>query len=384
MGASTVRRWVNLDDARRAGLKRLPAAPRGYLDGGAEDHVALARNRAAFGEAQLVPQLLRDVSAVDASTTLLGAPSSWPFFLGPTGFNRLFHRQGEFPVARAAAAAGIPYSLSSVGSATIEDIAALSANPLFFQIYVFRDAGLNAEVIARAKATGVHALILTVDVPVHGNRETDLRTGMTVPPTFSARSFVSFALHPRWVWDYLTGYTPTIANFASEKWGGGDARQINKLFTPAVTWQDAARMVEAWDGPFAVKGLLSPRDAMRAAEIGASAVILSNHGGRQLDAAPSPFDVLPEVMDAVGDRLEVILDSGVRRGGDVLKAIALGARGVSFGRPYLYGLAAAGEAGVARVISILASEVERDMALMGCASLDDVTPDHVRWRHGRR
>ncbi len=375
---STLSRCFNIEDVRRVAATRLPAPVWGYLDGAAEDHRALHRNRAAFGEARLVPQLLNDVTTVDTSTTLLGAPSAAPYFLAPTGFTRLFHRDGEAPVARAATRAGLPYTLSTLGSSKIATLGAAGTSPFFFQIYVFRDEGANAAIIADAKAAGVDALILTIDVPTPGNRETDLRTGLSFPPRPTLRTLAQMLMKPGWLAGYVAGGPAKVANFEAHGRGPLDMASVIKLLTPAVTWDDAARMVAAWDGPFAIKGVHSPLDARRAADIGASAVIVSNHGGRQLDSAPAAFEILPEIVEAVGDRVEIIIDGGVRRGGDVIKAVAAGARGCAIGRPYLYGLVADGEAGVTRVIDILTSEIERDLALMGCASIHEVTAEHLR------
>lgn len=377
-------RCLTIADIQALAARRLPKPVRDYLEGGAGDERTLARNRRAFDTVGLVPHLLNDVGHVDLGTTVLGAPSSAPLICAPTGFTRLFHSIGERTVQQAAAAEGVPYTLSAFGSTTIEDVAHAAPVPFFFQIYVFRDPGLNAEIIARAKEAGVRALMLTIDVPVVGRRERDLRNGMTFPPRLSPGFLFEFARHPGWLAGYLFGRKATIANVAHKAKGlAGTTAFIGAQLTPAVTWDDAARMIEAWDGPFAIKGILAPEDAERARGAGASAVVVSNHGGRQLDGAAAPLDMLPEIAGAVSGDLEILMDGGIRRGSDVLKALALGATACAVGRPYLYGLAAAGQDGVRRVLALLKEEMARDLALLGCTSPGQVTRAHIRRLSGR-
>jgi L-lactate dehydrogenase (cytochrome) len=381
---SALDRCHNIDDLRAAARRRLPAPMFHYIDGAADDEFTLRRNTSAFDDYVLVPRYLVDVSRIETDTQVLGAPSRLPLVLAPTGMSRLFHRDGERAVARAAAAAGIPYSLSTVGTCSIEEVAAANGGTKLFQLYILRDRALNAEFMARARESGFHALCLTVDVPVAGNRERDLRTGMSLPPRFGPRGVLDVLRSPAWLWDFLRSPPIELANVAHRAGIAGGAttlaRYISEQFDPTVTWDDAARMIDDWGGPFAVKGILSADDARRAVDAGASAVIVSNHGGRQLDGAPGALDCLQEVLDAVGDRVEVILDGGVRRGTHVLKALALGARACMIGRPYLYGLGAGGEAGVRRALGLLAAELVRDMALLGCTRVSEIGPGHVRRR----
>ena len=373
----------NISDLRELARRRVPAPMFHYIDGAAGDEWTLRDSTAAFDRWNLVPRTLVDVSRIDTGTTVLGQKLTLPFFCAPTGMSRLFHYQGELAVARAARAAGTLYSLSTMGSTSIEDVAAASDGPKMYQIYVFKDRELCREFIARCKASGYGALCLTVDVPVPGNRERDLRTGMTIPPSITMRSAFNVARHPRWLWHYLTSPRLVLANVAHKLGDGRSdvstlASYIHKQFDRTVTWDDAAWMAREWGGPFLVKGILSAADARRAVDAGATAVAVSNHGGRQLDTTPAPVDVLSEVVEAVGDRAEVILDGGVRRGVHVLKALALGAKACMVGRAYLYGLGAGGEPGVTRALDILRTELERDMALLGVTRVGEVSAEHIR------
>jgi L-lactate dehydrogenase (cytochrome) len=374
-------RYINIADLRAAARRRLPLPVRAYLEGGADDGYSLERNRAAFSAYELLPRYLVDVSEVDLTTQVLDTTLSMPLMLSPTGMSRLFHPDAELAVARAAAAAGTMYTLSTVATESIESVARVSSGPRMFQIYVLRDAGLNSEFIQRCKEAGYTALCLTVDVPAGGNRENDRRTGMAIPPQFTWRSKLSFALHPLWSLAQLQGPAfdlPNVSQHAGATDMAGLMDYVFSQFDPSVTWDDAERMIAEWDGPFAIKGVLSAEDAKRAADIGASAVIVSNHGGRQLDGVPGTLDALPAIADAAGDRLEVLLDGGIRRGTDVLKALALGAKACMIGRPYIYGLSVGGEAGVARALEIFREELIRDHALLGCLRPADVQRTHLR------
>ncbi len=376
----------NVRDFRALAKRALPAPMFHYMDGGADDEWTLHNNSAAFARYELLPRVLVDVSQIDLKTRLLGLDMAMPFFLSPTGGTQMFHHHKELAVARAAAAQGLLYTLSTVGTTKLEDVAAASQGPKMFQVYVFRDRGLTRELVARCKAAGYDALCLTVDTLVGGNRERDLRTGMSVPPRFTPSSLLSFALHPRWVWNALRAGPLRMANVAD--WvqanyadsGSGIAGFIDAQFDRTLNWKDAEWLAQEWGGPFVIKGLMTPEDALRARDCGAGAVMISNHGGRQLDGAPAPVDMVAPIRDAVGDTLELVVDGGIRRGTDIVKALALGADACSIGRAYLYALAAGGEAGVMRMLDLLGAELRRDMALMGCTSLAELDQRFIQLR----
>lgn len=372
----------SIADLRQMAKRHLPAPVFHYMDGAAEDEITLQQNRNAFEKYQVVPRVLRDVSKIDTSTTILGQPSSLPLILAPTGMSRLFHYQGEEAVSRAAHKAGLVYSLSTMSTYSIEEVAATTDGPLWFQIYVWRDREVLKSFIKRCRACGYKAMCLTVDVPVFGRRERDLRTGVTVPPELTLRSMFDTLLRPQWLWRYLTSPRMQLANVRGHSSVSDDAfvlaEYTNAQFDPSVDWDAAAWMVKEWAGDFAIKGIMSKEDALRAIDIGATAVVVSNHGGRQLDHAPGSLDVLAEIVDAVNGRAEVILDGGVRRGTDVIKALALGARACMIGRAYLYGLGAGGEAGVDRALGLLGEEIRRNMALMGVTSVAELDSSCLR------
>ncbi len=373
-------------ELRELGRRRTPRAIFDYADGGADDERTLARNSDAFADYELIQQTLRDVSSINMSTRVLGSEIAMPLALSPTGGTKMFHPDGEEAVARAAGRAGTGYTLSSVATTAIEDIARIGDGPKWFQIYVWKDRSLNSEFIARCKHAGVKALMLTVDVPVAGNRERDLRNHLSMPPKPTLSLLADMLAHPGWSWRFLTNKRPQMANIVNRMAASdstGTMEYINNQFDRTVTWDDAARMIEEWGGPFAIKGIMAPDDAARAVAAGASAVMVSNHGGRQLDTAPAPVDMLPEIVSAVGGKAEVILDGGVRRGTDVLKALALGATACTTGRPYLYGLCAGGERGVDRALSLLKGEIERGMALLGVKTVAEIGPHLVRHRPAR-
>ena len=376
-------RCFNIADLRSLARRRLPAPMFHYIDGGADDERSLARNTSAFDDYEFLPRVLRDISQIDVSTSILGTQIDLPFFLAPTGMSRLFHRDKELAVARAAGAYKTLYSLSTMGTTSIEDIAALGAGPFMFQVYIFRDRGLTRELVQRCQAAKVQALCLTVDTPLAGNRERDRVHGMSMPPRLTLGSAWSFATHPAWAAGMLLNPDFQLANVAHrvDAIGSGTIGLIdyvNKQFDRSISWRDAAWLAEQWGGPFVIKGLLRAEDARQAASIGATAVMLSNHGGRQLDSAAAPVSCVASVRDAVGDALEIIVDGGIRRGTHVLKALALGADACSIGRSYLYGLAAGGQRGVERALHLLREELLRDMALLGCQRLDQVSPDLLR------
>ena len=378
----TLSRCHSIADLRRAAKRRLPKAVFGYLDGAAEDEVTLHRNQADFGRYELLPHFLVDVGNIDLSTRALGADLDLPFMLAPTGMSRLFHSSGEKSVARAAHKAGTLYSLSSVSTVSIEDVARVSAGPKMLQLYVWRDRGILKDFIQRAKAAGYTALCLTVDLPQAGQRERDLKNGFTVPPQIRLSNILDTMLRPAWLLDFLTSPRMKLENVQTHTHAAQNLFSVidytTAQFDPTLTWDDMAWMIDEWGGPFAIKGILTVDDARRAVETGVSAVILSNHGGRQLDHAPSPISVLPEVVQALGDEVEIILDGGIRRGTDVIKALCLGAHAVMVGRAYLFGLGAGGEAGVARALALLSAEIRRNMALLGCPSVRQLGHKYVR------
>ncbi|NIJ38705.1 L-lactate dehydrogenase (cytochrome) [Sphingopyxis panaciterrae] len=371
----------NIADVQALAGRALPLPIRHYLEGGADDEWTLARNRAAFGEWVLAQRTLVDVGHVDPGTDLLGFDVAMPLMLSPTGMSQLFHAAGETAVARAAAGAGIAYGLSTMATTSIEAIAATGVQR-YFQLYLFRDRGLTRALLERAAAHGYGALCLTVDTAIAGNRERDLRSGMIMPPRFSPGSLLSLAVHPRWSFGALKNRSFRLANVADyvgDIANGGTSviDYVNAQFDRTATWQDVEWLRGQWPGKLVIKGAMMPGDCHEAIARGADAIMVSNHGGRQLDTVGAPLDYLPAIRDRIGGTGQLIVDGGARRGTDVLKAIALGANGCSIGRPYLYGLAAGGEAGVARVLSIFRSEIERDMALMGRTRIADITPADV-------
>jgi L-lactate dehydrogenase (cytochrome) len=378
--ASLAKAFSIADMAVLAG-RALPLPIRDYLEGGADDEWTLARNRSVFEEWVLAQHTLVDVSAVDAGTDLLGYRSAMPLMLSPTGMSQLFHVAGETAVARAAAAAGVPYGLSTMATTSIEAIAATGANR-YFQLYLFRDRGLTKALLERAAANGYGALCLTVDTAIAGNRERDLHSGMIMPPRFTIGSLTSFAMHPRWSLGALKNRSFQLANVVEYVGDIGSAGTsvidyVNAQFDRSATWKDVEWLRAQWSGKLVIKGAMVPGDCASAVACGVNAIMVSNHGGRQLDTAATPIDYLPAIRDRIQEDAQLIADGGIRRGTEVLKAIALGADGCSIGRPYLYGLAAGGEAGVARVLSIFRAEIERDMGLMGRTRIAEITADDV-------
>jgi L-lactate dehydrogenase (cytochrome) len=385
---SKLARANNVADLRALARGRLPRPIFDYIDGGADDEVSLRRNGSAFAEYEILPDVLTDVSRINTDTTLFGQEVSWPLMLSPTGLTRMFHGAAEPAVARAAAQHGLLYTLSTMGTTRLEDLAHAVPGPKVFQIYVFKDRGLTAEFVARCKAAGYQGLTLTVDTPVAGNRERDRVNGLSLPPRITLKSFVSFALHPLWSLPALTGTKFDLANVSHrvDALASGPMSlfdYINGQFDRAVSWADVEWLAREWGGPLAIKGVMAPADAKRAIECGATGVIISNHGGRQLDGTPAPVDQIAAIREAVGDGPDVICDGGVRRGSDVVKAVALGATACAIGRPYLYGLAAGGEAGVGRALSLLREEFERTMTLAGVNDIVALGPRHVRRRPAR-
>lgn len=375
----------NVADFRALAQKRLPSPIFHYIDGAADDEVTLARNTAAFADCDLVPRVLAGVETVDMSTTLFGKRIEMPLFLSPTALQRLFHHDGERAVGRAAEKFGTFFGISSLATVSLAEIGRTISTPKLFQFYYHKDKGLNRDMIQAAKAAGFDALALTVDTIVGGNRERDFRTGFTSPPKLTPSSLLSFATHPSWTLNYLLRERFELSNLKDHiKQGSNTAVTVSEYFTSlldqTMDWKAAEAIRAEWGGPFCLKGVMSVECARRAIDIGASAIMISNHGGRQLDGSRAPFDQLAEIVDAVGDRLEVILDGGVRRGTHVLKALSLGARAVSGGRLYLYALAAAGQPGVERILGKLRDEIERDMKLMGARTLADLSREDLRFR----
>ncbi len=372
-------------DFRRIARRRLPAPVFHYLDGGADDEVALARSTQAFADYELLASQLSDVSNIDLRTTIFGQEVAWPVMIAPTGASKLFHGAGEAAVARAAEKSGTVYSLSTLSTATIEDVAAATAAPKAFQLYVFKDRGLTEDWLERCKAAGYIALQLTVDTPVAGNRERDFVHGFGAPPRSRLLQVASFASHPGWLYRALVRkdlemVNITSGNDAARDWKGGIRKYIDEQLERSLTWKDVEWLASRWQGAFAIKGVQTVEDCRKAAESGATAVMLSNHGGRQLESAPAPVDCIAAVADALRDRLEIICDGGIRRGNHVVKALALGANACSIGRGYLYALAAGGQPGVERALTLLRAEVERTMALTGCDSVRKLGRSHVRHR----
>jgi L-lactate dehydrogenase (cytochrome) len=372
-------RAASLDDLRTIARRRTPRAVFDYADGAAEREIGLRRSREAFRRVELVPAALQDVSQIDTSTTILGRSAAVPLAFAPTGFTRLFHHEGERAVARVAERIGIPVGLSTVGTTTIEALAAAApAAAKWFQLYVWHDRGASADLVARAQAAGYEAVVLTVDVPVAGFRLRDIHNGLVFPPAPTPRTLFDMALHPSWWLNVLTTEPLRFASVDQEL--TTVARVADHLFDPALTMADLAWLRELWDGPVVVKGILTPEDARRVVDRGADAVVVSSHGSRQLDLSPTPLEALPGIVDAVGDRAEVFLDSGILNGADVVAAVAMGARACLVARAYCYGLMAGGERGVQRAADILRADIVRTLALLGVRAARDLTPAHVRLR----
>lgn len=371
---------LNVDDLREAARRRAHPMVFAYIDGGADDEKTLARNREAFADFDLLFRVLRGVEQVDTQTTILGQRVDVPFFCSPSAGNRLFHTHGERGVARAAADAGTVYSLSTLSSVSIEEIAQLTNGPKFFQLYVWKDRGLVREMLARAKAAGFSAMILTVDFPIAGYREREFRTGFTIPPRYGLQQVVGALSRPAWTRDFLVSEPIRYANLSEDTAATSLAAFVAEQLHAGFNWQDTEWLLGEWNGPAIIKGVVRPDDARRAVDLGFDAISISNHGGRQLDYSPAPIHALRAVRQVVGSDAEVYVDGGIRRGTDMLKALALGADAVSFARPYLYGLAAAGEAGARRALTLMSDAIRRDMALGGVASLRELDESFIRDR----
>ena len=375
----------NFSDFRTLAKKRLPGPIFHYIDGAADDEVTYKRNSQSFNDVDLVPNVLAGVEEVDMSTKIMGQELSMPFYCAPTALQRLFHHEGERAVAKAASSAGTMFGVSSLATVTVEDIAKISTGPKMFQFYFHKDRGLNDALLERAKAAKFNVLALTVDTITGGNRERDLRTGFTSPPKLTLDSILSFAFHPMWAWNFFTKEKfdmPHLSGHVTE--GTNLAVSVGQYFSTmldqSMNWSDAEKLCQQWNGQFALKGIMSVEDAKRAVDIGCTGIMVSNHGGRQLDGSRAPFDQLAEICDAVGDKIDVVCEGGIQRGTHVLKALSVGAKCCSIGRYYLYALAAAGQAGVERALNQLAIEVERDMKLMGVTRVDQLSRSNIRIR----
>lgn len=380
--ARRLERCASILDLRAVAKKRLPGGVFDYIDGGAEDELTLERNSAAYRRFEFRPRVLRDMSEIDSTTTLLRRSLPYPLVLAPTGFTRIADPEGELAVARAAARAGLPYTLSTLSTRSIEEVASASDGPKWFQVYVWRDRGLVKEMVERAASSGYEALCITVDLAVLGRRERDVRRGFTLPPKIGLDTIFNALGHLGWTWNFLRSEPIMFANVTgSHVTDGTDAialaQYVNSQLDPSLSWRDLEWFREIWDGPIVIKGIQTVEDARLAADSGVQAIALSNHGGRQLDGSPATLELVPKVAEAVGDQLEIICDGGVRRGSDIVKAVALGATACMAGRAYLYGLGAGGERGVDMVLDLLGAEVRRTMALTGCATIDDLGPDLI-------
>lgn len=376
----------NFHDFRRLARRRLPGPIFDYIDGAADDETTHRRNSASFEHCDLLPNVLRGVQDVDLSVTIMGQKLALPFYCSPTALQRLFHHEGERAVAAAAASYGTMFGVSSLGTVSLEELRKAHDTPQVYQFYFHRDRGLNRAMMQRAKDAGVEVMMLTVDSITGGNRERDLRTGFSIPFRLTPAGMLQFAIKPMWGIQYVSHEKFRLPQLEEHVDMSGGAMSIGRYFTdmldPAMNWDDVAEMVRTWNGPFCLKGIMSVEDARRAVDIGCAGIVLSNHGGRQLDGSRSAFDQLAEIVDAVGDRIDVMMDGGIQRGTHILKALSLGAKAVGLGRYYLYPLAAAGRPGVERALGLLRAELVRDMKLMGCTSISQLSRANLRFRPG--
>jgi L-lactate dehydrogenase (cytochrome) len=374
----------NFHDFRELARRRLPRPIFNYIDGAADDETTYRRNTRAFEDCDLVPNILGGVEHVDLSVSVLGQKLALPVYCSPTALQRLFHYDGERAVAQAVEQFGTMFGISSLGTVSLEEIASRYTFPQIYQFYFHKDRGLNRAMLERAKGAGVKILMLTVDSITGGNRERDLRTGFTIPFRLNLQGLIDFAIRPKWAIDYVTHESFRLPQLEQHVKMAAGATSIGDYFTnmldPSMSWRDVAEMVKQWNGIFCLKGVMSADDARKAVDIGCSGIVVSNHGGRQLDGSRSSFDQLQEIVDAVGDRIDVLMDGGVHRGTHVLKALSLGAKAVGVGRYYLFPLAAAGHVGVERALGLMRAELERDMRLMGCTSIQQLSRANLRFR----
>jgi L-lactate dehydrogenase (cytochrome) len=379
-----LRNCHNFHDFRELARRRLPGPIFNYIAGGADDEATLRQNTASFERCDLVPNVLRGVETLDLSVSVMGQKLAMPVYCSPTALQRLFHHDGERAVAAAAAKFGTMFGVSSLGTVSLEELRKAYDTPQVYQFYFHKDRALNHAMMQRAKQAGVNIMMLTVDSITGGNRERDLRTGFSIPFKLTLAGMFQFAIKPMWAINYLTHEKfkmPQLDEFVDMSGGAMSiGRYFTEMFDLSMKWNDVADMVKVWNGQFCLKGIMSVADAKRAVEIGCTGIILSNHGGRQLDGSRSAFDQLAEIVDAVGDRIDVMMDGGVQRGTHVLKALSLGAKAVGVGRYYLFPLAAAGQPGVERALGLMRTEIERDMKLMGCASISQLSRANLRFR----
>ena len=382
----SLKNCYNFEDFRNLAKKKLPAPIFHYIDGGADDEITLKRNTNSFDDCDLVPNILRSVGKPDLSTTVFGRKIEMPIFLSPTAMQSLYHPDGDKASARAAEKFGTMYSMSTMASFSIEEIANISSGPKLFQLYIHKDKSFTDDLIDRCKRANFDGLCLTVDTLVAGNRERDHRTGFTTPPKFTLESMINFAMRPGWLFRYFTNKKFELANIKHKTEKGTNITKsvidyVNEQYDPKMNWNDAEYCIKKWNGPFALKGVMSVEDAKRAVDIGCTAIIISNHGGRQLDGSRTPFDQLKAISDAVGDKLEIILDGGVRRGTHVIKALAAGATACSFGKAFLFSLGAGGQQGVERLLQNMHDEIQRNMILMGCKSVKELDRSKIIYRN---
>jgi L-lactate dehydrogenase (cytochrome) len=378
----------NYYDFRELARRRLPGPIFNYIDGAADDETTYRRNTQAFEDCDLVPSVLTGVAQVDLSVTVMGQKLAMPFYCSPTALQRLFHHDGELAVARAVNKFGTMFGVSSLGTVSLEEIASNFSFPQAYQFYFHKDRGLNKAMMDRAKTAGVKIMMLTVDSITGGNRERDLRTGFSIPFRLTLAGMLQFAIKPIWALNYFTHERFRLPQLDEHVDMAGGTTSIGDYFTnmldPSMSWADVAEMVKLWDGKFCLKGIMSVDDARKAVDIGCAGIVISNHGGRQLDGSRSSFDQLAEIVDAVADRIDVLVDGGVRRASHVLKALSVGAKAVGVGRYYLFALAAAGEAGVERALQLMRLGLERDMRLMGCTSVSQLSRRNLRFRNSTR
>ena len=375
----------NVQDFRKLAKRRLPGPVFHYIDGAADDEITYRRNTEAYEKCDLVPNVLSGVDKVDMSTTVMGQKLDMPIYCAPTALQRLFHHEGEIAVAKAAEKHGTMFGISSLGTASIEEISSLVSTPKLFQLYVHKDKGLNNALIERCKASNFEAMAVTVDTAVGGNRERDLYTGFTIPMKLEMSSMFSFAIHPMWALNYFVRPKWELSNLKDHISEGTNVMTtigdyFTKMLDNSLSWKDVEGINKQWGREFAIKGVMSVEDAKKAIDVGATSIMISNHGGRQLDGSRSPFDQLAEIVDAVGDKIDVVCEGGIRRGTHVLKALSLGAKACSGGRMYLYALAAGGQKGVEKAMTNMKNEIERDMKLMGVKNIKELSRKNLRFR----
>ena len=376
---------INFDDFRKLAKKKLPSPIFHYIDGGSDDEETLRRNTESFNDCDLIPKVLANVGKPDLSTEVFGKKISMPIFLSPAAMQRLYHPDGDKASAKAAEKFDTFYSMSTMANTSIEEISNISSGPKLFQLYIHKDQSITDDLVDRCKRANFDGLCLTVDTIVAGNRERDHRTGFTTPPKLNLRSLMSFATKPKWVFDYFTNEKFELSNVKNKTDKGTNITKsvieyINEQYDPGMKWKDAEYVIKRWSKPFAIKGIMSVEDAKRAVDIGCTAIMVSNHGGRQLNGSRSPFDQIKLISDAVGHEVDVILDGGIRRGTHVLKALAAGAKACSFGKAFLFSLSAGGQKGVEKLLQNMHDEIERNMILMGCKSLKDLNYSKLIFR----